>query len=77
VPEARADAGARQLSLERALRRPRPEPAASRPLKTSKTAREYFGDAFVDQYVAFRQWEVERFQRAVTDWERRRYLEMV
>ncbi len=29
------------------------------------------------QYAAFRQWEVERFQRAVTDWERRRYFEMV
>jgi glutamine synthetase len=37
----------------------------------------YFGDAFVDQYVAFKEWEVEKHRRAVSDWERRRYFEMV
>lgn len=44
---------------------------------SSELPRRYFGDAFVDQYVAFREWEVEKHRQAVTDWERRRYFEMV
>ncbi|HET6615551.1 MAG TPA: glutamine synthetase family protein [Dehalococcoidia bacterium] len=43
----------------------------------SATAREWFGDAFVDHYVAMRRWEIERHRRAVTAWERRRYFEQV
>jgi len=43
----------------------------------STVARDWFGDAFVDHYVAMRRWEVERHRRAVTEWERRRYLEQV
>jgi glutamine synthetase len=43
----------------------------------SAVAREYFGDAFVDQYASMRRWEVETFNRAVTDWERARYFEQV
>ena len=43
----------------------------------SGLAREYFGDEFVDQYVRMRRWEVEASQKAVTDWERRRYFEQV
>jgi len=54
-------------SLEEALTR----------FRDSALARRFFGDEFVDHYVAFRQWEVEKHLRAVTDWERRRYFEMV
>jgi glutamine synthetase len=43
----------------------------------SALAREYFGDAFVDQYAAMRRWEVEQHRRAVSDWERARYFEQV
>ena len=43
----------------------------------SALAREWFGDAFVDHYVAMRRWEIERHRRAVTAWERRRYFEQV
>ena len=43
----------------------------------SALAREYFGDQFVEHYARMRQWEVECFRRAVTDWERRRYFEQV
>ena len=56
---------------------PRSLPEALALFRSSELARRLFGDQFVDQYVAFRQWEVERHQRAVTDWERRRYFEMV
>ncbi len=40
-------------------------------------AREWFGDAFVDHYVATRRWEVRQYQGAVTTWELDRYLELV
>jgi glutamine synthetase len=43
----------------------------------SERARDWFGDAFVDHYVAMRRWEVEQHRRAVTEWERRRYFEQV
>jgi glutamine synthetase len=52
-------------------------PEALERFRASELARRYFGDEFVDQYVAFREWEVEKVRRAVTDWERRRYFEMV
>ncbi len=56
---------------------PRSLPEALTLFRQSALARRFFGDQFVDQYTAFRQWEVERHQRAVTDWERARYFEMV
>jgi glutamine synthetase len=46
-------------------------------LEQSAAARELFGDPFVDHYVMTRKWEVSEFERAVTDWESRRYFEMV
>ncbi|MEX0801687.1 MAG: glutamine synthetase family protein [Dehalococcoidia bacterium] len=52
-------------------------PEALDRFRDSALARRWFGDAFVDQYVAFREWEVQCHRQAVTDWERRRYFEMV
>lgn len=44
---------------------------------TSPLARELLGERFCDHYAATRRRELERFRRAVTDWERERYLERV
>jgi len=52
-------------------------PQALEAFRASELARRWFGDEFCDQYIAFREWEVERHRRAVSDWERRRYFEMV
>jgi glutamine synthetase len=52
------------------------EEAAGR-LEGSAAARALFGDAFVDHFAASRRWEVEKFRRAVTDWELRRYFEII
>lgn len=52
-------------------------PEALDRFRESELPRRYFGDAFVDQYTAFREWEVRKHRLAVTDWERRRYFEMV
>ena len=46
-------------------------------LNESKMAREWLGDAFIDHYVATREWEVRQFEKAVTDWELARYLESI
>ncbi|MEJ5255402.1 MAG: glutamine synthetase family protein [Acidimicrobiales bacterium] len=46
-------------------------------LAGSKVARELFGDGFVDHFVATREWEWRRFCDAVTDWELRRYFEII
>ena len=56
---------------------PRSLPEALERFKASALAREWFGEEFVEQYAAFRQWEVDKHRLAVTDWERRRYFEMV
>ena len=50
---------------------------AAQRFKTSKAARELFGDAFVEHFAASREWEEREFRRAVTDWELRRYLEII
>jgi glutamine synthetase len=31
----------------------------------------------VDHFVATRRWEVKEYEKAVTNWERRRYLELI
>jgi len=46
-------------------------------LKASKTARDLFGDAFVDHYSATREWEEREFRKAVTEWELERYMEII
>jgi glutamine synthetase len=56
---------------------PRSLDAAVDLLDASALARDWFGDAFVDHYVAMRRWEVDKDRRAVTEWQRRRYFEQV
>jgi len=43
----------------------------------SAVAREFFGEAVVDFYTRTARHEIEEFGRAVTDWERSRYLERI
>jgi glutamine synthetase len=59
------------------LKLPRSLWAAAQNLRTSTVAREWLGDAFVDHFAATREWEEREFQRHVTDWERRRYFELI
>ncbi len=54
---------------------PRDLATATAWLKESKKARTILGDPFVDHYVLTREWEVRQYQKAVTDWELRRYFE--
>ena len=45
--------------------------------RRASAAREILGDAFVDHYVRTRDWEVRQYERAVTDWELKRYFESI
>jgi glutamine synthetase len=58
-------------------RLPRTLYEATAKLAESKTARELLGEKFVDHYVATREWEWRKFGDAVTDWELRRYFEII
>ena len=46
-------------------------------LEQSTVARELFGAAFVEHFVATRHWEWRQFAKAVTDWELGRYFEII
>jgi glutamine synthetase len=56
---------------------PRTLQEATQRLADSKVAREILGEAFVDHFVRTRVWEWRQFQDAVTDWELRRYFEVI
>lgn len=43
----------------------------------SKTARQLFGDDVVNHYAGVARWEIAEFEKYVTDWERRRYFELI
>jgi glutamine synthetase len=45
--------------------------------RASAMARRWFGDAFVEHFAATRDWESREFERAITDWELKRYLEII
>ncbi|MBP6562308.1 MAG: glutamine synthetase [Neisseriaceae bacterium] len=51
--------------------------AAAQCLRDSKAAREWLGDDFVDHFASTREWEEREFQKHVSDWERRRYFEII
>ena len=46
-------------------------------MKSSPIAKELFGEGFVDHFVRTREWEWRQHLKAVTDWELRRYFEII
>ena len=65
------------VGAENVARLPRTLAEATEALGRSSLARDLLGDEFVTHFVQTRQWEVRRFNQSVTDWELRRYLELV
>jgi glutamine synthetase len=63
--------------VEKAVRLPRTLQEATARLAKSKLAREVLGEELVDHFVETRTWEWRQFQDAVTDWELRRYFEVI
>jgi glutamine synthetase len=58
-------------------RLPRNLAEATRLFAGSAVARELLGDGFVDHFATTREWEWRQYQDAVTDWELRRYFEII
>lgn len=50
---------------------------ATQNMKSSKVAKELFGDKFVEHFTQTREWEWKQYQKVVTDWETKRYLEII
>jgi glutamine synthetase len=45
--------------------------------KESRVARDWLGDTFVEHFALTREWEWRQWQDAVTDWELKRYFEVI
>jgi len=58
-------------------RAPRSLIRSTHDFKASEIARDWLGDTFVDHFAATRVWEHRQWQDAVTDWELKRYLEII
>ncbi len=56
---------------------PRTLTQAAEKFKNSKIARELFGDAFVDHFAYTRIWEDQQQRAAITDWQLKRYFEII
>jgi glutamine synthetase len=50
---------------------------ATQAMKNSDIANELFGSDFVAHFTATREWEWREFSKAVTDWETKRYFEII
>jgi glutamine synthetase len=58
-------------------RAPRSLAATTEIFKHSKVARDWLGDDFVEHFALTREWEWRQWQDGVTDWELKRYFEIV
>ncbi len=50
---------------------------ATQAMKSSDLAKELLGDKFVEHFTQTREWEWRQFSKAVTDWEMKRYFEII
>ena len=58
-------------------RAPRSLIETTRIFRDSAIARDWLGDTFVEHFAATREWEWRQWQDAVTDWELKRYFEII
>jgi glutamine synthetase len=50
---------------------------ATQAMKESPLAKELFGETFVNHFTGTREWEWRQFSKVVTDWELKRYFEII
>jgi glutamine synthetase len=65
------------VGAENMPRAPRTLIETTRIFRNSALARDWFGDDFVDHFAATREWEWRQWLDAVTDWELKRYFEII
>ena len=56
---------------------PRTLEQATAAMKNSSIAKELFGESFTAHFVATREWEWKQHLKYVTDWEMKRYFEII
>ena len=62
---------------QEAMRLPSDLYVATQAMKHAELAQELFGCDFVDHFIRTREWEWRQFSQAVTDWEMKRYFEII
>jgi glutamine synthetase len=50
---------------------------AIKSFESSEVAKEFLGAEFVAHFATTRRWEVKEYEKAVTNWDRRRYIELI
>ena len=65
------------VGAEEVVRAPRTLVETTRIFHASKIARDWFGNDFVNHFAATREWEWRKWLDAVTDWELKRYFEII
>ncbi|MGE5339781.1 MAG: glutamine synthetase family protein [Gemmatimonadota bacterium] len=65
------------IGAENIPRAPRSLAATAEIFKKSRVARDWLGDDFVEHFALTREWEWRQWQDGVTDWELKRYFEIV
>jgi glutamine synthetase len=76
-PEAQVTGNAYDRKFPARLALPRTLWESAQRLKTSRPARELFGDEFVEHFAATREWEEREFRKHISDWELARYFEII
>lgn len=76
-PETAVEGSAYDVEGPEELHLPRSLMEAAAALRQSQAARDWFGDEFVDHFSASREWEEREFRKSVTDWELKRYFEII
>ena len=71
------EGNAYQQSFPDALKLPETLWQSAQALKNSSMAREFFGDEFVNHFVATREWEVRQYRQHISQWELDRYFEII
>ncbi len=66
-----------EQSLPEELKLPETLWEAAQRFRKSAFARDFFGADFVEHFAATREWEEREFRKHVTDWELRRYFEII
>lgn len=66
-----------QDSLPRSLQLPSHLKDSVSNLIESKEAKTLFGEEFVEHYIATRKWEIRESEKAITDWQLKRYFEII
>lgn len=76
-PEAQVTGNAYEQSFPRHMALPETLDQAADRLATSDVAKQLFGEAFVNHYVGTRTWECREFRKHISDWELKRYFEII